>query len=120
MRLHIDIELREGLMLVTASGRVAFDTASQFFKQVWDTAAEHQINKILVNSLAMDGELATFERYDLGAEIAAYLAERQLDLKVAIVGRLPTVNGFAVRVARNRGVVAEVFLTQQDALNWLG
>ena len=119
MDLHIDIESREGLMLVTVNGSVSFDSASMLFKQVWDTAAENQVNKILVNSLAVEGELATFERYDLGVEIAAYLAERQMNVKVAIVGRLPTVNGFGVRVARNRGVVTEVFSTQREALIWL-
>lgn len=119
MDLHIDIELREGLMLVTAMGGVTFDAVSRLFRQVFDTAAEHHVTKILVNGLATDGELATFQRYDLGAEIAAYLTERRLNVKVALVGRLPTVNGFAVRVARNRGIVTEAFPTQQEALNWL-
>jgi hypothetical protein len=119
MDLHIDMEFREGLMLVTANGNVRFDEASMLFKQVWDAAAENQVSKILVNSLAVEGELATFERYDLGVEIAAYLTQRQMNVKVAIVGRLPTVNGFGVRVARNRGVVTEVFSTQQEALIWL-
>jgi multidrug efflux pump subunit AcrA (membrane-fusion protein) len=119
MDLHIDIEFREGLMLVTAHGSLRFDEASRQFKQVWDTAAENQVSKILVDSLAVEGELAIFERYDLGVEIAADLKQRQMNVKVAIVGRLPTVNGFGVRVARNRGVITEVFSTQQEALNWL-
>lgn len=119
MELRMDIEFRDGLMLVNASGSARFDAVSTLFKQVWDTAAENQVSKILVNSSAVDGELATFERYDLGVEIAAYLKERQMNVKVAIVGRLPTVNGFGVRVARNRGVVAEAFSTEQEALNWL-
>jgi hypothetical protein len=119
MDLHIDIEFREGLMLVMASGSLRFDEASRQFKQVWDKAAENQVNKILVNSLAVEGELATFERYDLGGEIAADIRQRQMNVKVAIVGRLPAVNGFGVRVARNRGVLTEVFSTEQEALNWL-
>src|SRR5579862_2076241 len=112
MDMHIDIELRTGLMLVTAGGSARFDMVSMLLKQVFDTAAEKQVNKILVDSLAMDGELATFERYDLGVELAAYLNERRMNVKVAFVGRLPTVNGFGARVARNRGIVTEVFSTQ--------
>ena len=106
-------------MLVTVKGSVSFAAASMLFKQVWETAAENQVNKILVNNLAVHGELATFERYDLGVEAAAYLTEHRMNVKVAIVGRLPTVNGFGVRVARNRGVFSEVFSTQQEALIWL-
>ena len=40
-------------MLVTASGDLAFDAALRLLKQVCDTAAEKQVNKILVNSLAV-------------------------------------------------------------------
>lgn len=84
-----------------------------------DTAAENQINKVLVNTLAVDGELAAFERYALGEEIASYLSQRQANLKLAIVGILPTVNGFAVRVAQKRGIVTEVFSSPEEALDWL-
>lgn len=119
MDLHMDIEFRDGLMLVTASGSLRFDAASREFKRVWDAAAESRVSKILVNNLAVEGELATFERYDLAVEAAQHLNGRGMDVKVAIVGRLPTVNGFGVRVARNRGIVTEAFSTQQEALNWL-
>jgi hypothetical protein len=39
--------------------------------------------------------------------------------KFAFVGKPPTIDGFAVRVGQNRGLVAEVFSNQQDALKWL-
>jgi len=119
MDMHIDIELQRGLMLVTAGGSVRFDAVPRLFKQVFDEAAEKQVNKILVDSLALDGELATFERYDLGVEMAAYLNERRMNLQLAFVGRLPTMNGFGARVARNRGIITEVFSTHDEALRWL-
>jgi len=60
----------------------------------------------------VDGELSIFERYHLGAEVATYLKQRQMNPKFAFVGKPPTVDGFAVRVGQNRELVAEVFSNQ--------
>jgi hypothetical protein len=119
MDLHIDIELHGELLLVTASGGLKFDAASRLLMRICNTAAESRVNKILVNCLAVDGELAAFERYDLGVEIAAYLSEHEMNLKLAFVGTLPTMNGFGVRVARNRGIITNLFPSQQEAVRWL-
>ncbi len=119
MDLHIDIKLQGGVLLVTASGKVAFDVALRLLKQVCDTAKKKEVNKILVNSLAVDGGLSTLERYSLGVEVAAYLKQRQMNPRLAFVGKLPTTDGFGVRVGQNRGVSTEVFSSQQEALNWL-
>ena len=119
MDLHIAIELEGELLLVTASGDVAFDAGLRLLKQVCDTAKEKEVNKILVNALAIDGELSTFERYRLGVELAAYLKQHQMNPRLAFVGKLPTTDGFAARVGQNRGVNTEVFSSQQEALNWL-
>jgi len=119
MDLRIDIELREGLLLVTASGTFAFDAALLLLKQVCDTAKEKEVSKILVNALAVDGELATVERYRLGTEVTAYLKQRGMSPRLAFVGKPPTVDGFGVRVAQNRGITTEVFSGQIEALRWL-
>jgi hypothetical protein len=119
MDLRIDIELREGLLLVTASGTFAFDAALLLLKQVCDTAQEKEVSKILLNALAVDGELATVERYRLATEVTAYLKQRRMSPRLAFVGRPPTVDGFGVRVAQNRGITTEVFSGQLEALKWL-
>jgi dihydroxyacetone kinase len=106
-------------LIVTAVGNFTFDAALRLFMQVCDTVKENEVNKILVNGLAMDGELSTLERYDLGAQVATYLKQRQMSPKFAFVGKPPTIDGFAVRVGQNRGLVAEVFSSQQEALKWL-
>jgi hypothetical protein len=41
-----------------------------------DIAADKGVNKILVDCLALTGELAAFERYRLGAETAESFTER--------------------------------------------
>jgi hypothetical protein len=119
MDLRIDIELRGGLLLVTASGTFVFDAALLLLKEVCDRANEKEVSKILVNALAVDGELATVERYRLGTEVTAYLKQRQMSPRLAFVGKPPAVDGFGVRVAQNRGITTEVFSSQQEALRWL-
>ena len=106
-------------MLVTVSGSSNFDEQLRLLKQVCDIAAENQVTKILVNGLALDGELDTLERYRVGAEVAAYIHQRQMNPRLAIVGKPPVADGFGVRVAQNRGIATEWFLTQQEGLNWL-
>jgi hypothetical protein len=62
MDLHIEIELRAPLLRVTAKGNFKLDPAVRLLKHACDMAAEKQIRKIIVNALAMDGELSTMER----------------------------------------------------------
>jgi hypothetical protein len=119
MDLQIDIELQGGILLVTASGSFTFDAALRLLKQFCDMAYEIRVSKILVDCLAMYGELSAFDRYSLGAEFARYLRQRQMNPRLAFVGKPPTIDAFAVRVGQNRGLAAEVFSSQQEALNWL-
>ena len=119
MDLRIDIELRGSLLFVTATGSLAYDAALRLLKQVCDTAADRQVNKILVNGLALDGKLSTMERYHVGVEVAAHLLQRQMNIRLAFVGKPPAMDGFGVHVAQNRGVTTEMLSTQQEALDWL-
>ena len=105
--------------MVTARGNLAFDAALRLLKQVFDTAKEKEVNKILVNCLGLNGKLSTSERYNLGAELATYLRQGGIEPRLAFVGKPPTIDGFGVRVGQNRGVITEVFSSQQEAVNWL-
>jgi hypothetical protein len=117
--LQIEVELRDGLLFVTASGTVTLEASVRLLKQVFDTAKEKGVNKILVTTLAVDGELSTFDRYAMGTQLAEYIQQRHIDVRVAFYGKRPTTDGFAARVAQNRGIVTEVFSNYEDAVNWL-
>jgi hypothetical protein len=77
------------------------------------------VGKILVNCDEMHGELSTPYRYLLGALVAAYVLKSRVRPTLAFVGKPPTIDGFAVRVSQENGLIAEVFSNQEDALNWL-
>jgi hypothetical protein len=82
-------------------------------------ATEKHVDKIVVNALALDGTVSELNRYEVAVELSTYLRQRGWNYRLAIVGKSPTVDGFGVRVAQNRGLTAEYFSTEQEALNWL-
>jgi len=88
-------------------------------KQLFDAANEKGVDRILVDCLAMSGELSTSDRYDLGAKAAAYSQREKSNKKLAIVGLPPTINGFAVEVAQNRGLATAAF-TRSHLINASG
>jgi hypothetical protein len=89
------------------------------FEVATEAAAVRGFDKILVDCFAVEGELSTFQRYELGRTLAEYSLIRSRNLKVATVGKLPTMDGFAEQVASNRGLFAQFFLERQAAVNCL-
>ncbi len=120
MELHIaDEKLQEGVLLVIAGGTFESVGALRLLKRICDMATEKHVNKILVNALALDGTVSELDRYKVAVELSTYLRQRGWNYRLAIVGKSPMVDGFGVRVAQNRGLTAEHFSTEQEALNWL-
>jgi len=112
-------ESKDGILVATAAGRVSLRDAISVFTNVCDVAAQSGVDRILVDCLSVEGELSTMERYELGRTMAEYCTSRSLTPKVATVGCPPLINGFAARVAWNRGLVAETFSESQKARDWL-
>jgi len=55
----------------------------------------------------------------LGTETVTYFRLRQMHPRIAVVGKPPTADGFAVVAAKNRWVVVEMFWHREQALSWL-
>jgi len=119
MALHIAFELRGDVLHATVKGTFSLEEAVRLFRQLCDTAAEKKVSKILVNNLDVHGNVSTMDRYEFAGEMATQLKQRQMNARLAFVGRLPVMDGFAAIVAQNQGIVTELFSTEQDALRWL-
>jgi hypothetical protein len=117
--MRLDIEVRDGLLLVAVHGTASLDGSLRALKRVMDRARKERVSRILIDARPVDGVLSTFERYELGKHTADYIKERRMDPRVAFVGEPPVVDGFAVRVAQNLGITVELFFTRQEALSWL-
>ena len=115
----LNVESKERFLVATAAGQVSLSEAISVFTKACDVAAERGLDLILVDCLSVEGELSTMERYELGRTVAEYCNSRCTTTKVATVGKLPLINGFAARVASNRGLVTETFSELQKAMDWL-
>jgi hypothetical protein len=119
IELTIVTELRDNVLHVDASGQFTLQDALRLLKKVCDEAKNAGVRKILADCLGMNGELSTLERYELAVELGNHRTEQQSAPYLAIVGQPPTINGFAVKVARNREMAVEVFLNADEASRWL-
>ena len=119
MALDIAFELHGDVIHATVTGTFSLKEAVRLFRQLCDTAADKKVSKILINNLNVHGNVSTMDRYEFGGEMARQLKQRQINLRLAFVGRLPVMDGFAAIVAQNQGVVTEVFSTEHEALRWL-
>ena len=89
------------------------------FKKFIDTATERGFDKILMDFLAVTGELSAIDLYEVAKTMAEYCVSKSICPKVAVVGKPPTVTGFGAQVASNRGLTSMAFSDSQPALNWL-
>jgi hypothetical protein len=117
--MDLKADSKDGVFVATAAGRVSLSEAIIVFTKVCDVPAERGFNLILVDCSSVEGELSTIERYELGRTVAEYCNSGSMIHKVATVGKGPVINGFAARVAWNRGIIAETFSESQKAMDWL-
>src|SRR5690348_13315735 len=88
--MEFTLEPREGFLVATVTGQLSLTEALRCLKTVCDVAAERGIGRILLDCLAVDGELSVVERYELGKTIADY-CRRAMAPKIAAIGKPPTI-----------------------------
>lgn len=83
-------------------------------------ARAQQITRLLVDTTGLTGitSLSTFDRYAIGERLAA-AAESRLTIVFVARAELIEPQKFGITVARNRGLIAEAFTTEAEALAWL-
>ena len=117
--MRLRLASQDDFLLATAAGRASAQDVIRVFENVIDAATERGFDKILIDFLAVTGELSAMDLYDIGKTMAEYCARRSICPKVAVIGNPPTVTGFGAQVAWNRGLTSLTFAESQPALNWL-
>lgn len=115
----LSLEMQGDLLVATLSGEVSKAECALQLKQVLSCASEKDAKKILVNCLGVTGRLSTMDRYSLAITAVKLARPMRINLPVAFVGLPPTFDGFALRVANNRGAQGALFADVQEALEWL-
>jgi hypothetical protein len=114
-----DIELAGDLAFFRPIGQVSVEQAMQLVTSAIVFAKEQRIHKLLVDISGLG-----FPSPDLAAR---YFCSREWaraaskELRLALVARPAVIDPerFGVTVARNSGLVADVFLSEEEALAWL-
>jgi hypothetical protein len=117
--MQLTLASQDDFLLATATGTASVQKVLRVFKKVIDTAMERGFERILIDFLAVTGELAVMELYEVGKAMAEYCMSRSIYPKVALLGQPPLVTGFGAEVASNRGLTSMTFSERQAALNWL-
>ena len=117
--MELKLEPRDGFLLATATGQVSLDAVLELHRKICDAATKEKFNKILYDCSAITGALSVMEEYEIAKTIAAYCVSKSVNPKIAVIGKPPTVTGFAAEVAMNRGLTVLTFSERQAALDWL-
>jgi hypothetical protein len=117
--MDLKLESRAGILLATAAGQASLTETVELGKNVCSAAAKRGLRKVLLDCLAVEGELSVTERFILGKTIVEYCVTRSIAVKVAIIGNSPSVTGLAAEVAWNRGMMIQTFSERQTAVDWL-
>ena len=117
--MRVRLEAKGPYLLATFGGPLSIRGASRAFKITCDAAAQKGFDKILVDYLAVDGELSLPEASELGRNIAAHYLIRNMCTQMAMISHAPAINVFAGRLNSKPGLVVEAFSEVQSALQWL-
>jgi len=113
------LEPRDWFLLAIATGEVSFREAVESCQSMCDLAAGLGLRKILLDCLAVEGDLSPDDRFELGKTIAEYCQSRLRIPTLALIGKPPSVTGLGARAASNRGMPVEIFSDRELGLDWL-
>jgi hypothetical protein len=117
--MEVKLKSSDGFLQATVTGRVSFREALECWKTVCDAAARRECGKILCDWLGVEGEISDVEKYEVSKIIVEYCRQLSMFPTVAVVGKPPTITGFGVLVASNRGLMVVTFSERQAAMDWL-
>jgi hypothetical protein len=113
------IELMGDVLLATVTGTLELNAAARVSIDMFDSAIQKQTTKILMDDLAVLGDLFESERLQVALKIAAHLKQHRFKPRLAVVGNPPAIDAFGVRILKMFGYAVEAFPNRIDALAWL-
>ena len=101
-------------------GEVSFREAVRLAAEAIAYSRENAIRRLLVNTVRWTGfdPPRTTERFHLG-EALAYAAQSKVILAVVARPDMIDPDRFGMTVARNRGLLCDVFVSEPEAVAWL-
>jgi hypothetical protein len=113
------LNLSQGHVHAIVSGTYSDSEIEPIFQKVRDFHLQHKIDLLLLDLREIQGNLSILERFNLGSIGAAHLM--QFVRRAGVVVRVDQLDPdrIGLVVANNRGLLAEIFLEQKEAIAWL-
>ena len=120
MRVTDNLQVEEGYASFRPVGKVTFEEAAAGCVEAIRVAGEQGIARLLINLTGVTGlePISTLDRFWLAKQCASVAKP---GFKIAVVANPDMISEqhFGVMVARNRGLRANVFATEDEAQVWL-
>jgi hypothetical protein len=118
MNFQLQIEQMSGYLAAKFTGVGAPGEAGQLIESIAEHCKRTNNDKLIIDSTGFEVKLSTADRFLLGERLGIFARHK---IKVAFVSKPEQIEPrkFAVMVARNRGVIVEVFTDLQAAEEWL-
>jgi hypothetical protein len=118
--LSLTMEEKGDYLFVSASGVRSRDTVKTLTMQVFQTALDKRLSKVLIDVRDMVGNFGVQDIYFLVKEVLKDLRGKGVDqVAVLDVRRSPNPIWFLEPVAQSRGLNFRVFAENESALKWL-
>lgn len=104
-----------GILRVVVRGRRDFARSRRLVARIRQTADQHGVKRVLLDTSALADPPPNEYRFALGE----LLASEWRGLRVAVINPLEAGHGFVETVAVNRGATTRIFRSEDSALEWL-
>jgi len=112
------MEVVDGIVRAEVSGAFNLENAKLFFLRILEHARDHGVDRVLIDTRSIEGDISASARFDFGT----FMAEaRPAPIRIALVGSADAVwpDRILESVAVNRGVLAKVATDVGEATEWL-
>jgi len=119
MKTPDDFELKEDYAVYRPSGQTTVDEGVRKAAAVMSYCRAQKIRRLLFDTTHLDFPApTTMERFNMGASFASATGGA---VRVVVVAKAEMIDPqkFGLTVARNRGLWAEVFTSEDAAVKWL-
>jgi hypothetical protein len=83
--MQLTLASQDDFLLAKAAGQVSVQEVLRVFKNVIDTATMRGFDMILMDFLAVKGELSAIDLYEIGKTMAEYCVSKSIYPKVAVI-----------------------------------
>jgi len=121
MAYDLEIEAKDGILLVKATGTRSYQTILSISQDVLKACLEKKLKKVLIDVLDLEGRLGTLEAFEITDKYFPKIRNRSVITHCALVDlkEFEPKYKFFENLAVNRGFLLRIFSDRDQAMAWL-